>query len=87
MPARILIIEDNDDFCEVLTYMLRPRGYTLLYAKSGPEGLEKAQAEMPDAIVSDIMLPRMNGFELCTMLKQDIRYRHIPIVLLSASKV
>ena|SRR3989338_998424 len=87
MAARILIIEDNADFLEVLAYTLRAAGYTLLTAKTGKEGLEIAQREQPDLILTDLMLPLLSGYEICSMLKQDVRYRRIPIMMLSATKV
>jgi CheY-like chemotaxis protein len=87
MSARILIIEDSEDFLEVLTYSLKNAGYTLLIAKNGQEGLEMARKEQPNLILTDLMLPKMNGYEICTMLKQDVRYQKIPIFVLSATKV
>ena len=87
MAERILIIEDNPDFLEVLTYLLRAAGYTLLTAKTGKEGLETARREQPDLILTDLMLPLLNGYEICSMLKQDARYKQIPIMMLSATKV
>ena len=87
MAARILIIEDHADFLEVLAYTLRAAGYDLLTAKTGKEGLEMAQREQLDLILTDLMLPLLNGYEICSMLKQDVRYRQIPILMLSATKV
>ena len=87
MAARILIIEDHADLLEVLAYTLRAAGYDLLTAKTGKEGLEMAQREQPDLILTDLMLPLLNGYEICSMLKQDVRYKQIPIMMLSASKV
>ncbi len=87
MAERILIIEDHPDFLEVLTDTFRAAGYTLLTATTGKEGLEMAQREQPDLIVTDLMLPLLNGYEICSMLKQDVRYKHIPIMMLSATKV
>ena len=87
MTARILIIEDHADFLEVLAYTLRAAGYTPLAAKTGKEGLEMAQREQPDLILTDLMLPLLNGYEICSMLKQDVRYQRIPILMLSATKV
>ena len=87
MAERILIIEDHPDFLELLTYTLHAAGYTVLAATTGKEGLEMAQREQPDLILTDLMLPLLNGYEICSMLKQDIRYQHIPILMLSATKV
>lgn len=87
MAARILIIEDNSDFLDLLGYTLTAAGYTLLTAKTGKEGLEMARREQPDLILTDLMLPLLNGYEICSMLKQDARYQRIPIMMLSATKV
>ena len=87
MAERILIIEDNPDFRDLLSYSLKAAGYTLLTAATGKEGLDTARREQPDIILTDLMLPLMNGYEICSMLKQDVRYRRIPIMMLSATKV
>ena len=87
MAERILIIEDHPDFLELLTYTLRASGYTILTAKTGKEGLDLARREQPDLILTDLMLPLLNGYEICSMLKQDVRYQRIPIMMLSATKV
>jgi CheY-like chemotaxis protein len=85
--VRILVIEDDTDFLEVVTYMLRGAGYTVLVARNGQEGLEMARQEQPDMILSDLMLPRLNGYEICSMLKQDVRFSKIPVVIWSATKL
>ena len=87
MSARILMIEDDADFLEVITFLLKSAGYQLSTATNGQEGLEKARKDRPDLIVTDLMLPKLNGYEICTMLKQDVRYRTIPVIMLSATKV
>jgi CheY-like chemotaxis protein len=87
MSARILVIEDDPDFLSVVSYLLTANGYTLLTARDGREGLEKAQKEQPDLILTDLMLPQLNGYEICSMLKQDLRYRGIPVIVSSATKI
>jgi two-component system phosphate regulon response regulator PhoB len=87
MAERLLIIEDSMDFLEVLSYTLKAAGFTILSAKTGKEGLETARREQPDLILTDLMLPLLNGYEICSMLKQDGRYARIPIIMLSATKV
>ena len=89
MSKRILLIEDDKDFAELVTYMLARAGnaYTVLVANDGQEGLAKAQQEQPDLIITDLMLPRLNGYEVCAMLKQDVRYQKIPVMIWSATKV
>ncbi|MCP4158002.1 MAG: response regulator [bacterium] len=79
----ILVIEDNADLRYYIRTSLEP-DYTVEVAKDGKEGLEKAQGIVPDLIVSDIMMPEMDGYELCETLKKDIITSHIPVVLLTA---
>jgi signal transduction histidine kinase/ligand-binding sensor domain-containing protein/DNA-binding response OmpR family regulator len=79
----LLLVEDNEDFRFYLKDNLKLQ-YTILEAKNGNEGLERALASMPDLIVSDIMMPEMNGIELCKRIRNDQRTSHIPVVLLTA---
>ncbi|MBK8965965.1 MAG: response regulator [Lewinellaceae bacterium] len=79
----ILLIEDNPDVVEYLTACLQ-KNYTLDFAYNGRSGIEKAQEGIPDLIVSDVMMPEKDGYEVCETLKNDERTSHIPIVLLTA---
>lgn len=79
----ILVIEDNDDIREYIAVSLRTN-YHVISATNGKEGLELALRHIPDVIISDIMMPIMDGIELCTEIKKDIRSCHIPIILLTA---
>ena len=83
LAHKLLIIEDNND---VVTYLesILPGHYALIIARDGNEGIEKAIDEVPDLIISDIMMPYKDGFEVCKILKEDLRTSHIPIVLLTA---
>lgn len=81
---RILLVDDEPSIVKMVSKRLEVEGFDVLAAMDGQEGLAKAQAEQPDLIVLDLMLPRLNGYEVCTMLKQDVRYRRIPIVLFTA---
>lgn len=79
----LLIVEDNASVSSLLKLQLEPM-YNLIFARNGEEGINKAIAQAPDLIISDIMMPVKDGFELCETLKADIQTSHIPIVLLSA---
>jgi DNA-binding response OmpR family regulator len=79
----ILLVEDNDDFRFYLKDNLKDR-YNLIEAANGKEGLQKASSSLPDLIVSDIMMPEMDGIELCRLLKTTAETSHIPIILLTA---
>lgn len=79
----ILIVEDDQELRTFIKIILEP-DYTVIEAKDGMEGLEKAERENPDLVVSDIMMPHMDGIELLQRLKGDIKTSHIPIILLTA---
>ena len=81
--AKILIVEDNDELKSYLKRSLTER-YTVHLASNGEEGLIMAKNIMPNLIISDIMMPRMRGDEMCVALKSDIETSHIPIILLTA---
>lgn len=81
--CKILIVEDSDNLRDMLANLFAPF-YTVVTAVDGQEGLEKVQEEMPDIVVSDIMMPRMSGMELCKAIKENIDTCHIPVVLLTA---
>ena len=80
---RLLIVEDNPDVLGYLQACYHDY-FSILTAKDGKEGYDKAIKEIPDVIISDVMMPEMDGFELCKRLKDDFRTSHIPIVLLTA---
>jgi len=80
---QILLIEDNPDVVEYLAACLK-ENYQLDFAYNGKAGIEKALENVPDLIISDVMMPEKDGFEVCETLKNDERTSHIPIVLLTA---
>ncbi|WP_237143976.1 hybrid sensor histidine kinase/response regulator transcription factor [Pontibacter pamirensis] len=79
----VLLVEDNEDFRFYLKDNLKEH-FTIIEAKDGREGWQKALAHMPDLIVSDLMMPEVNGIDLCKKIKADSRTSHIPFVLLTA---
>jgi signal transduction histidine kinase/DNA-binding response OmpR family regulator len=79
----ILVVEDSADFRDYIRGALEPL-YTVIEAKDGREGIQKAQKIIPDLIISDIMMPEVDGYALCRVLKNDIKTSHIPIILLTA---
>jgi signal transduction histidine kinase/ligand-binding sensor domain-containing protein/DNA-binding response OmpR family regulator len=79
----ILVVEDNDDIRNYIVQSLSAQ-YKTLSAANGKEGLELAQNRIPNIIVSDVMMPEMDGIELCRKIKEDLRTSHIPVVLLTA---
>ena len=81
---RILLVDDEPSIVKMVGKRLEVEGFDVLIATDGQDGLAKARTESPDLIVLDLMLPKLNGYEVCTMLKQDSRYQKIPIVLFTA---
>lgn len=80
----ILVIEDEEDIQELLRYNLQREGYRVSLASSGEKGYELIRTEKPDLVVLDLMLPGMDGLEVCRRVKQDVETRHIPLVMASA---
>lgn len=80
---QLLIVEDNSDIRQYIADTLGD-DYTILQAENGKEGLEMARTHIPDIIISDIMMPHMNGIDMTRQIKDDINTSHIPIILLTA---
>ena len=84
VSARILIIEDNPTNMELMVYLLTAFGYTPMTASDGVSGLAMARAHLPDLIISDIHLPRLDGYGVLSALKADPALRHIPVLAVTA---
>lgn len=84
MPVKILIIEDDRSLVEILAYNLRQAGYEVHTASDGRDGLTQAQLQSPDVIILDIMLPVMDGLEVCRRLRADSRTSGILVLMLTA---
>ena len=84
MTARILVVDDIEANLRVLEAKLTAEYYEVMLAQDGPTGLAMAAAELPDIIILDVMMPGMDGFEVCRRLKDDPITRHIPVVLVTA---
>jgi len=84
MSETILLIEDESDVSDLIRYHLKKAKLRVISATDGVEGLRMAQEERPHGIVLDVMLPRLNGFEVAKKLRADARTNNIPILILSA---
>jgi CheY-like chemotaxis protein len=85
MPQyKMLIVDDDATFVVFLRDILESRGYQVHAARNGPEGLEKARQKRPDLILLDVMMPQMDGYEVCRRLKEDSSTAQIPVLMLTA---
>ncbi len=84
MKTRILVVDDEPDALELVEFNLRQAGYEVAAAEDGAEAVEKARATLPHLIVLDVMLPEMNGLEVCKILRRDPATARIPIIMLTA---
>ncbi len=80
---KILIVEDEKPILEAIQYNLEKNGFRVLTAADGEQALERCQHEAPDLIILDLMLPKLDGLEVCRHVRQDPRTRRIPILMLS----
>ena len=83
MPARILVVEDEKDIVRLLKYNLEKEGYIALAAHDGEAGLDLAKKEKPDLIILDLMLPKMDGMDVCRQIRKE---SSVPIIMLTAKK-
>lgn len=81
---KILLVDDEKDLVETVSFRLKASGYDVVTAYDGQEALTKTRLEKPDLIILDLMLPKMDGYKVCRMLKFDERYKSIPIIMFTA---
>ncbi|AVM49595.1 substrate-binding domain-containing protein [Capnocytophaga sp. oral taxon 878] len=79
----VLIVEDNEDMRQFIRYILSD-SYNLIEAENGEEGFEVAKKHLPDVVISDVMMPKTDGFDLCQLIKTNVATNHIPVILLTA---
>ncbi|NWF52234.1 MAG: response regulator [Nitrospirae bacterium] len=86
MGAKILVVDDDPDVLDAIGIALEANGYKVVTARDGEEGLEKLKDEKPDLMILDLLMPKMDGFEVCKELKDPRRakYANIPIIILSS---
>ncbi|HEX9778949.1 MAG TPA: response regulator [Geopsychrobacteraceae bacterium] len=86
MQKKILIVEDEESLLKLESILLTTKGYLVRGATTGIAALEAVAEEKPDLILLDAMLPELDGFEVCSRVKNDPATQHIPVVLLTAKK-
>lgn len=84
MTTRVLIVEDDRHIVELLTFVLEHEHYAVSTAADGEAALARLQSDPPDVMILDVMLPRMNGFEVLKAVRADARLKHLPIIVLTA---
>jgi DNA-binding response OmpR family regulator len=84
MSKKILIVEDDPSFSRAINHIIQKEGYDVITAANGLAGLRMAQEEKPDLLVLDVMLPGLDGFEICFRLRQAPLTAALPIIMLSA---
>ncbi|MBQ8476397.1 response regulator [bacterium] len=81
---KILIVDDEKDIVETLSFMLKAKGFECVCAYDGEMGLALAKSEKPDLVILDVMMPKINGYKICRLLKFDNKYKDIPIIMVTA---
>src|SRR6185369_12031101 len=81
---QIFVVEDEKDLVDLLTYHLEKEGYGVLSEMDGETALKKIPVKMPDLVLLDLMLPKVDGITVCKTLKSDPKTTHIPVVMLTA---
>jgi twitching motility two-component system response regulator PilH len=79
--STILVVDDNAVVREMLSDQLRGNGFQVVLAKDGAEAVEKIQANPPDLVITDIVMPKMNGYELCRWIKNDPKRKELPVIM------
>jgi len=79
--AKILLVDDEIQLIKIVKIRLESHGHEVLTAFDGKEGLEKVKSEKPDLIILDVMMPKIDGYQVCRLLKTDALYANIPIIL------
>jgi len=81
---KILVVDDDRSITTMLESLLSAAGYTVLVAYDGLDAMVKVKSHLPDVIILDVMMPEINGYDVCSNLKFDEQYKHIPIIVLTS---
>lgn len=85
LSEKILVVDDNQDAIAILEATLREAGYPVISAKDGLEAMQTILTDDPALILLDVMMPKMDGFEVCRAVKSNPKFSHIPILMVSAN--
>jgi DNA-binding response OmpR family regulator len=83
---RILVVEDEESLLKLESILFASKGYAVTAVRDGKSALEALAAERPDVVVLDIMLPDLDGFEVCRLIKENPEHRSLPVIMLTAKK-
>ncbi len=81
---KILVVDDDVAIVKIMSFQLKKKGYDVITASNGRSCIRKAAKEKPDLILLDILMPKLNGFEICSLLKKDKKTKEIPVIMLTA---
>lgn len=81
---KILLVEDEETITELVLFGLKARGYDVIVAKDGEEGWNKLVSEKPGLVILDIMIPKIDGYQFCKMVRADEQFKNMPIIVFSA---
>lgn len=84
MSKTILIADDEQDIVETVKFFLEAEGFSCIVAFDGEEALNLAKTQQPDLMILDVMMPKINGYKICRLLKFDAKYKDIPILMVTA---
>ena len=82
--AKILLVDDDPDFVEATKVVLESQPYEVITALGGKEGLEKAREQKPDLVLLDIIMPQIDGFQVCQQLKKDPELAEVPVIMITS---
>ena len=83
----ILVVEDSPSELELISHFLNESGYKVIKATGGTEALKKLESEKPDAIITDVVMPEMSGFELCRLLKRNPATQKLPVIICTSKNL
>ena len=81
---KIMVADDDRDMVDLLSYWLKGHGYDVIRAFDGEQAVKRWRETLPDLVILDVQMPKLNGFDVCKRIKSDVFLRHIPVLMLTA---